>query len=98
MAGSENRTEEKTVRTVDITPNLPNSPVVDKMKHFLQSVYWYADRTEIDPAFKRYLDVAKKDTIEAMRQILTDDSIILITGKLPSDRDRYIGTKRKPWL
>lgn len=92
MAGSESGTQ---VKTIDLTPNLPNSPLVDQLIRFVQRVYWYDDAGEANQPMHTYLDANRSAVIDAMRELKTDDSLILITGKLPSDRDRFIGTQRK---
>ena len=81
------------VRTVDIRPNLPQSPVVAEVKTFIERLSWYAERTE-DTSVKSFLNSRLPRVRKAMTEIITDDSVIMVTGKLPSDRDRYIGTKR----
>lgn len=86
-------------RTLDITPVLPNSPVVSEVKRFIERIFWYSDRMDQDSedtrAFRFWLHNNKKRIVRAMGEILADDSVILVQNRLPSDRDRMIGTRRR---
>ncbi len=84
--------------TVNITPLIPNSPVVNVVKEFIEALY---NNYNLDMPSTRdiemlnaFLKARKPRLVRAMREILADDAAILVTKKLPDDRTRMIGTKR----
>jgi hypothetical protein len=92
--------DSQVVGVIDVTPNLPNSPVVKTVIRFVERFYnEFQLDTERPSGVKidslmAFARVNKESVIKALREIKTDDSLILYGKKLPSDRDRFIGTDR----
>ncbi len=88
------------IGVIDITPNLPNSPVVSTVIRFVERLYNEFD-LDTRPSGEKidrlvaFMKANQKSVVQSLSQIMTDDGAILVTKKLPSDRDRFIGTTKR---